>query len=194
MASRLWISILALSYLMGGCGTNTPGRSDNPSNPGKKLEMQGAEYVLLEAGNLQTDGKLSGTGKVVFVEPREEDNHYSLAFFLKEGGSLSLVSNATKELASGAILKFTRTGSQLGMFLIVGSESYDISSDFSTVNAETPQAFEMEIHAHGHVIIWLGTERFEYAFTTRVPGRLWGLILSDAEVTTARASGASEPH
>jgi len=188
-------------FLISGCGTNTPGRAPGNNNtggpvatPDKKLQMQGAEYIVLDGAALLTEEtSLSGTGKIILKDSLpEEDSHYSLTFSVKDGGNLALVSHANSKLENGVSFILGRIGSKLTVTLKVGSEEYDLSEDFSGVDASLNQNFEVEVHGHGHLMVLLGTTKLEYAFSTKVSGRLWGLSLKDATVTKAQASKATE--
>lgn len=193
--------VLVSMILISGCGTNTPGRVPGNNNTGgpvstpeKKLQMQGAEYIVLDGAALTAeDSSVSGTGKIILKDSLpEEDSHYSLSFTLKDGGSLALVSHSNASLENGVSFIFGRNANTLTATLKVGSESYDLSEDFTSVNASTLQNFEIEVHGHGHLIVGLGNAKLEYSFSTKVPGRLWGLSLKDVTVTKAQASKATE--
>lgn len=175
-----------------GCG--------NSSGGGDAIELaklNGVEYGLLDkAGLTVTPASVTGTGSIIIREPRPaDDSNYALAFALQPGGSVKLVTNSDRKLATGVTLTFTRpaTGT-LKVVLAIGSEKFDISGDFDSIAVDQPIVLDADVHAHGHAIVWAGGAENEYAFTTRVAGKLWGLTLDKATVTDARATKAKEQH
>lgn len=187
------VLFLMVSFALVRCGENTPG-SQGPGVSNQGFSLNGLEYMMLDKGTLEaTDLSLSGTGSIIFKEARsDEDNSYTLGFSLKDKGQVVLITNANSKLAGGANLAFARDGSQLVVTLTVGSESYDISSDFSSIDAAGALNFTVEVHGHGHVVTQVGADKLEYSFTTKIPGRLWGLSIKDATITKAVAGKATE--
>lgn len=158
--------------------------------------LKGVEFGLLEKGSLVIGpDSVSGTGAVIFREPRSEaDNNYALSFSLADQGSLRIVSNSNTRLTSGLNLTFGRKGSELKVNLVVGPEKWDLSGDFFTVPADKPLSVQIDVHAHGHTIVWVGSDEFEYAFKTKLAGNFWGLALDKVTLTDARAAKPKKPH
>ena len=124
-----------------------------------------------------------------------EDNGYALAFSLADGGSLRLVTNADGQLKQGVELTFTRRGTKLEAVLQVGTERHDLSADFTAVAADRPLALDVDVHAHGHVIVdGAGNETLEFAFSRRVTGRHWGVGVKNGTLTKARAGRPRHEH
>jgi len=186
--------LVAGLLLMAGCG-GSPKSSQNPIDV---YRLNGIEYGVLDKGSLDfSDTRISGKGTLIFKDPaKSDDNNYALTFSLEEGGSLTLVANSDAKLAEGVRYTFSRTGSRLKVVLSAGaSETYDVSETFAAVPASSLPLMEIDVHGHGHSIVWAaGNKLDEFAFTTRVTGRLWGLRLDKATVTQAKIGKAKEEH
>ena len=192
---------LLLGVLAVGCGSS-PNTGTNPTGPGTPtptvLKLNGAEYKPIEKGTLEsTETTVKGTGSLIFRQPRtEEDSNFALAFTLEDAGSVTLVANSDAELKNAVKLTFARQGKKLKVILKVADEPEgDLSEEFEAFAADAPLSISVDVHGHGHVIVWVGDgEEQEYAFTARVPGRLWGLVLDKATVTGAVADKAKDVH
>lgn len=191
------IALTIFASILGGCGGSDKGGSQSPVAPGLST-LAGVEFGMIEKGTLELkDNALSGSGSVLFRAPlTNEDNNFALTFSLAENGSLTLVTNANNQLSDGARYVFTRqTGNKLKAELKVGSESYDVSEAFAAIKADAIPLVEIDIHGHGHSVVWAdGKQLDEFAFSTKVPGRFWGLKLVNATVASAKAGKAKDVH
>jgi hypothetical protein len=182
--------VLSLLFLLlfVSCGTNTPGRKVTVST------LQGLDYLVLEGEQLETSSSsIKGTGKILFKAARpDEDSRFLFDFALEDSGSFKLVSNTNNSMTTGPSLLFQRAGEKLSVFLRIGPEDYDISADFTDINASQSLSWIGEIHAHGHVILLVNGNRYEYAFNAKPTDRLWGLELKSATVTKLAAKKAEE--
>jgi hypothetical protein len=185
------ISVLSGLFLLciSSCGTNTPGRNIKTSQL-----AGGLEYMMLEEGDLKSDGQsVSGTGKLIFKSPRpSEDSNYTFTIRVKDGGKVTLLSNADKNLSAGVSHIFGKAADKPSLVLSVGAESYDLSGDLTGLAFEESLSIEIDVHAHGHTILWVQGQKFEYAFSTRLPGKFWGFELSDATISQVAVGPAKE--
>ncbi len=183
---------LALVAGLGGCG----GAKQQSSPTLEVQRLNGLEYGILEKGTLvPTATSVAGSGRVIFRDPRPNaDSNYSTAFSLEEGGAVMLTTNADNRLGAGVNLSFAREKKVLKVVLAVGGESYDLSPNYTMVDAAKPVSVEVDVHGHGHAVVWLGGTKEQYAFKTRVAGSFWGLGLIKANVTRAVAGKPIEQH
>lgn len=180
---------LAVFMLM-GCGSG----GSEVAPPVRVVTFQGAEVgILADQGLSASNAELKGSGTIIFRKPLPDpDNNYLLSFSLEKQGSLSLVTNAQLGLKAPIALVFTRDGDRLDIALKDGETEFSIEEDFPKVSATGAVTLDVDIHKHGHVILWIGSKRNEYTFTSEVSGSLWGLKLNQARVTTAQVRVAKE--
>lgn len=166
-----------------------PGPGPGPGG----LKLNGAEYSILGQGALQsTPASVAGTGAIIFRNPlKQDDNNFDLSFALDNGGSLKLVTNANPNLKGGAEMSFRRDGKTLKVMLM----NDDLSEEFTEVAADEPLKISVDIHEHGHVIVWVGAgEEQEYTLSAQLSGQRWGLALAGATVTGAKDGPAKDDH
>ena len=134
-----------------------------------------------------TEASVSGKGALLFKAPlKEDDNNYDLSFALEENGSLTLSANTNDELKGGANLTFARSGKVLKVQLLAGNTNDDLSEEFSAVDASAPLRISVDVHGHGHLVVWVGAGgKQEYSFDAKLAGLRWGLSLNKASVTGA---------
>lgn len=182
--SMLWLT---------GCG-NPPGFGGNPV---EVASLNGAEYGLMDKGTIQTTPtSIEGTGSILFrKELPEKDNNFDLDFSLSAGSTLTLLCGATKNLTDAATLTFERLdGDMLGVTFRSGNEFYDLSSDFASMTLTGPLSISVDLHEHGHIVMWVNGEENEYAFSNKWRGKYWGLTLKNARVTKASIGKPKKPH
>lgn len=163
--------------------------------PGATLKLNGAEYQVMGGGAVKSsESSVAGTGTILFKQALpEEDNNYALEFALEDGGSVTLIADADDSLKGGANLTFLREGKALKVKLVAGKTNDDLSGDFTTVDASVPLKISVDVHGHGHLIIWVGDgEEQEFAFNAKVAGLRWGLTLDKSTVTAAKPGEAHE--
>lgn len=176
-----------------GCG-NPPGFNKMPV---EIASLNGAEYGLMDKGSLETTpGSVEGTGSILFrKELPEKDNNFALGFKLSPASSLTLLCGSTINLTDGATLAFERkNGDVLGVSFRSGTEFYDLSQDFSSVTATDALSIDVDMHEHGHIIIWVNGEEFQYGFSNKWRGKFWGLLLKNTLVTKAVIGKVKKPH
>jgi len=185
-----------LGLLLIGCSKTETTAGPGGGEPTAIPTLSGLQYKVVSGAVAGDDTSASGTGALVFRNPiPDEDNNYALSVNLPDGGSVTLVANADVSLSSGVEFKLARKGTKLEVALKVESEEYDLSEDFAGVNAAQPFQIAADIHGHGHVIVELGAlPELEYAFTTRVPGKFWGLKLDNGSVTSVVRAAAKHEH
>lgn len=187
------VAFCAVLTLLVGCG------KESSTKDTRTLQvLNGAEYVVLPGGNLQSEaGSVKGTGKIVFRKPLVDgSNNYALTFSLGQEGTLCLVSQADGNLQDGVSFCFSRTATDgLKAQLKVGDSVQDKSADFSSVVASNALSFSIDIHGngHGHLIIWNGDDEYEYQFSNR-NGTLWGIELQNSTLTSAVQGVPRENH
>jgi hypothetical protein len=160
-------------------------------------------YYVVESSDLELgESALQGSGSIIFASPlnavASQDN-FALEFTVKEGGSLALVTHSDGSLAQGLTLLFERSGTELIASLKAdGSGTAD--HILNGVDASGPISLAVDVHNNEsptHVLIWnaaLGAFGEEDALynsedDAEAPGvgkgTLWGLVLRDAEITSA---------
>ena len=160
-------------------------------------QFNGAEFGYMDKGSLSNDGaSITGSGTILFRSPiPEKDNNYALNFALQTNGSATLLVGSTVKMTGAVSLKFLRKADDtLGVTLASGSEFYDLSEDFSAISASGPLSLEVDVHEHGHIVLWVNSEEFEYAFTQKSKGQYWGLTLGSAQLTKAAIGKPKKPH
>jgi len=170
-----------------------PGPGPGPT----ALSLNGAEYQVLGQGDLKsTATSVTGTGVVVFKNAlKQDDNNFDLRFSLEDAGALTLIGSADAQLKGGAEISFAREGKALKVKLSAGGQVDDLSEEFTQYNAEGELHISVDIHEHGHLIVWVGEgEEQEYSFTAKLAGLQWGLSLNKASVTGAKDDKAKEEH
>ena len=94
------------------------------------------------------------------------------------------------KLESAIKTRLTRKGDALKVEVLVGNERKDVSADFTAIKASAPLKFDIDVHGHGHVIfLGMGENPPEVGFSTRVPGRFWGLVLDRVSSLTKAKAG-----
>lgn len=170
-----------------------PGPGPGPT----ALSLNGAEYQVIGQGDLQsTPSSLTGTGVVAFKNPlKQADNNFDLRFSLEEAGTLTLIGSADAQLKGGAEITFERQGKALKVKLSAGGQVDDLSEEFTQYSAEGPLHLSVDIHEHGHLVVWVGDgEEQEYSFPAKLAGLQWGLSLNKASVTGAKDDKPKEDH
>ncbi len=184
--------VLGIASFLVGCGSGGSRQGEDRS----LQNLNGNEYVVLPGSTLQSDASsIRGTGRILFRTPLvDADNNYALNFKLDPQGSVCLVSQTDRELQGGVRLCFTRLNSDsLKVELKAGSEVQDKSADFASVSTLDELSFSVDIHGHGHLVVWNGDNEYEYAFTG-LKGTLWGVELQNATLTNAVQSAPRENH
>lgn len=187
--------------VLGACG----GDDDNGSTT---VSLDGAGYVVITPGSLQHNSdNVAGSGSIVFNDPLsgiDTKHSYALSFTIEDGGSLTLGSHATNQLASGVNVVLSRSGSALSVILQAEGGQTDVSAAFAgIVDASGPINVQIDVHndeAPAHILAWTG-QSFDEAdaiFNSEEDGdapgngsgNFWGLILQNATVNTAEVGDA----
>jgi hypothetical protein len=182
------MTFLAALVLLGACGKS----SQPPGSATGSLRLGNAEYVLIEPGTLAPPAGIGGTGALVFNTPlAEKDNNFTLRFRLQPKGSVTLVTNTTSKLEHGVALSFSREENDaVKALLTAGTYQYDMSKELS-LNGAGELALEIDVHDHGHVIIWQnGGKPEDFTFAMPRSGRFWGVRLDKAFLSTAGVAKA----
>ncbi len=188
--------------------------------PNPDLEAQKAIPSDQKIGNLKSEiisgsnglifspgGKLTGTGVIRFADlfPKVESAHnFFLRFEIEDGGSLTLITNANRNLNNGIEIEFSRSlgKNELTVTAKTPSDLLDLSSFFNVSNVSGLLAFSLDLHNdHSnsvHLIIWdelnSGKELLEDLLNGNGMGVHWGLELNQAKVTFADRSKAKDQH
>lgn len=160
--------------------------------------LQQTQFSILEKGDLVFENdKLVGTGKLLANIPRtRDDNNFSLRLRLRSQGSVALVTNSSSKLEGGVHIQFSRAlDGTVAVAIRVGNETVNATSDFQDLSADDVN-ISLDVHAHGHIIAWVGseTEGRNFAFVTPVHGYSWGLELKNADVSVASADRPKVEH
>ncbi|MDC4227742.1 MAG: hypothetical protein MPW14_09330 [Candidatus Manganitrophus sp.] len=188
--------------VLGACG----GDDDNGSTT---LSLDGAGYVVITPGSLQHNSdNVAGSGSIVFNDPLSgvaTKHSYALNFTLADGGSLTLVSHSSNQLANGINIVMTRSGAVLSVLIQAGGNQTDASPSFTDVDATQPIGLQIDVHNDetdqgAHLLAWTGQSFdegdaiFNSEDTGGSPGNgsgsFWGLILQNATVNTAEVGDA----
>ena len=181
------ISLLALSLVAGACS------SDDDNND--SCSVLGPCYTA--GSGITEDGSgVSGTGTVDFGEiadSADSARNFKFTVSLEEGSSVTLNAFAQDDLANGANIVFTRTGSTV---TFNGGEGAKTLLNANLTNADANAAMTINVDVHNneegeaHVIAWAGntdpeedSEDLENHATKGV-GVYAGLTLSNATVTS----------
>ncbi len=153
------------SYKMGACQV-------------KEIIASGQESRLSFSSLDSTPGpqhSVEGFGELLFLCPLEQvqsQHSFELSFELEEGGSVTLVTFADRELKHGFELEWQRQGEELRVLARSGAVEQNWSGPlenknhrrapgfFSSLQAKMPQIFTLDVHNNetpaAHVIIWQG--------------------------------------
>lgn len=189
-----WALVFSLGFLVTACGGES--LDINP------FQLNGVSYTLVDETTLKHDSSsISGSGSIIVISPvsgTSSKDSYSLEFTLADGGSLTLVTHSNEQLKDGLNLTFSRKGQSLTGVTQVGNTS---SASFSLSDIDNASGkIELQIDVHNnespaHVLIWTGSNFAEASaiYNSESPGpnspgngagTLWGLILSNATVTS----------
>lgn len=172
-----------------------------------ETKLNGLKYTLVDSGSLVQEGEsLRGTGSVALAQPLEDtasDNNFALAFTLEEGGSLTLIANATPLLENGIEIRFLREGTVLkGSLTSTDDETLDISEQLQTIPANGEIKLLIDVlnsKEPAQVLIWSDqdeTTRENALIATETStslgngsDRYWGLTLTNAQISRAAVAG-----
>lgn len=196
------VSSLVLLSFFASCSKDDDSKSTSDSS----YKLNELTYKVISSTSLtHATDSLSGVGSVVFTEPNKDaDNHYTLNFTLEDGGSLTLTSNSANDLNAGVSITFSRLGQVLVVGLRSSDQVRDISSSFSDIDASGSLSFQIDMHNGEnptHILVWSGVSEFgedNALFNSEedgeTPGQgtdnFWGLVLSNANVSSALVSEA----
>lgn len=144
---------------------------------------------------------LSGTGTVIFEDPLSAISSafsYTVTFSLAEEASLSLFSHAQSDTSGAIHITVTRHDLDLILSISDGVDTIIFDGVLDDLDAESEISLSFDIHndeIHPHILVWSGSdfseeeallnseeeEGVEFASGT---GHFWGLILSNARVTS----------
>lgn len=196
-----FLGVFLILPFLASCG----GKNDN-----KNLNsLSGSEYVVVDAGNLTFGAEsISGSGSIVFNSPLSEigsKNSYRLTLTIEDGGTITLVSNATNRLEGGVGVNFARSGETLNVSIVAGGGATDVSTKFVGVKASDPLTFQVDVHndeSPAHLLMWdgnissftqenarLNSEEAGLESPGKGTGTFWGVVLKKATVTQAALSG-----
>lgn len=184
---------------LGACG----GDDENGSTA---LSLDGAGYVITSGSLQHNSDNVAGSGSIVFNDPLSgisSKHSYALSFTIEDGGSLTLGSHVTNQLANGINVVISRSGLTLSVILQAEGGQNDVSDAFAGINASGPINVQIDVHndeAPAHILAWTG-QSFDEAdaiFNSEEDGEtpgngsgnFWGLILQNATVNTAEVGDA----
>ncbi|MCX6117516.1 MAG: hypothetical protein NT027_08245 [Proteobacteria bacterium] len=185
--------------------SDTSASTSGPLTVGGTAKLSGQSFTVVASNKLtSSDSELSGTGSVKAssgLGSIKSNNHFSISTMLSEGSVVKLVANSTDKLAGGVEITFQGLNKKLSVK--VGGKDY--STKFSAVSIAKSVEIGVDIHneeANPHVLIWVNDSAFSEEsakFNTeaagvnlsRGTGTGWGLILTNAKVSSA-SSGAAK--
>ena len=181
------ISLLALSLLGGAC-------SSDDDNDDSCASLYG--YCYSATGVTVAGSTVSGTGTVNFgavADSAESGRNFKFTVTLEDGASVTLNAFAQSDLANGANIVFTRSGSTV---TFNGGEGAKTLLTAALAPADGTAALTINVDVHNdeadeaHVFAWAGdtdpeqgSEDIE-AHATKGVGVYGGLTLSNASVTS----------
>lgn len=196
------LSILILGLVFSACGKD----SDSVA-PAASTSLDGQGYAVVDAGTLvHGESEVTGTGSMVFLDPIQDAGaSYLLEFTIDDGGSLGLVVNAAAELKNGIALTIKRQGAKVQADVAKGETKVDISAAFEAIDGSGVISLLVDGHNDEdpmHMLVWPG-ESTEFGEELalynseedgNVPGqgagKLWGIVMSGAQLKTASAAAA----
>ena len=193
---NLGILMLALVFLGCGGGKN-PDREIAAPNGGS-LSISGLNYEVIDSPHqiTSTGNRISGSGRIRFLSPLASETsaqNFKLKFKIKPGGSVTLISNATRELEIS--MTFSRPADSRDLKVTV--EASGDSSDWSTFFRETyNDGSDISIDVHNnegsfaHILFWnesnqkllLDSAKGVSGSPGQGFGSFWGLKLVETEV------------
>lgn len=189
---------LVAAFTLGGCGKDTTIKTEAASG----LKLNGVAYVALDKGGLVTTAgdKISGTGSMVFLNPRPaEDSNYNLTASLEPGGSVTMVCNTDATLSTGVSVVFIRSATDKLVVQLIDAKKTNVltgptAQDLpENINAAVPFSMNLDVHGHGDATFFGFAKQLEFAFGG-FKTLFWGLKLNKATVTKAAADKAVNKH
>jgi hypothetical protein len=184
--------LMVLALAASACG------KDSNSDDKDDLKLGTLGYVVVDGSPQSSSNSIEGTGKVAFNDPIAEDGkHFVLGFTLQDGGSVTLTSFADAQLAGGLSIQLSRAATTLSASF-VGTDGNAVGTTvLAGIDAAQAVALAIDVHndeAPAHVVIWkqaadLDEPLFNSEDDTAAPGngtgRIWGLTLANASVSSA---------
>lgn len=199
--------LLTVSATLVACGG---GANPDRMEPGDQKVGATSVKVVGGAPTFAADGSVSGTGSFRTVSPFVDNNQealLSVATTLQPGGKVTLVGFSDISLGNGVEVEFKRAtaANTLSVRMIHAGNSYDASSEFTTVDASKEIVMAVDFHNNekpAHLIVWNDTSgpaaADDFLFNTGVvpnsspgdgKGVYWGVRLENAQVRTVTKSG-----
>ena len=194
-------AVIAILYLGLACG-KSGGSSGSDKILGDKVYQ-----ILADEGLSGTDQALNGTGTVLFKDPLGEiggEKSVGLDFSLKDGGSLTLTTNADTSLKNGVRVTFIRNASTLSAVLEIGGQKSNPRT-LSSIDASGPIKLDVDVHngeTPVHMLVW-SRGVSSYTQSTAVldtevgqtilgngTAAFWGITLVKATLTKTVVTGA----
>jgi hypothetical protein len=195
---KMGLVLLSL-FVLDACGNSDDGAT--------VFSLDGAGYIVITSGSLQHNStNVSGSGTIVFNNPLSgisTKHSYALSFEIEDGGSLTLGSHSSNQLANGVNVVMTRNGSILSVIIEAEGAQTDVSALFAGIDASGPITIQIDVHNDedpAHILAWTG-QSFDEADAIynseedgdtpgNGAGSFWGLILSNVTVNGAVAEDA----
>ncbi len=181
------ISLLALSLVAGACSSD----DDNDDSCASLYD-----YCYTAEGVNVVGTTVSGSGTVNFgkiADSAESGRNFKFTVILEEGSSVTLNAFAQDDLANGANIVFTRTGSTVTFDGGEGAKTL-LTADSANADATGPLTINVDVHNdeddEAHVIAWAGDKDPEEVsdeienHATKGVGVYGGLTLANASVTS----------
>lgn len=202
-----------LILVLWACGLFACGGGSNPdrelrSAPGNLRKLGVLELEILSgADTLKFEaGSIAGTGVVRINDPLakvESANNYELAFEIEDGGSVALLANGDRQLATGIEVGLARIPGQPASQVRarVGTDSLSLDEAFAKIDASAKIHLSFDLHNdHGenvHLVAWnedTGEELVEDMLSGRGFGSHWGLRLQGARVSIVHRREPKDKH
>ncbi len=168
----------------------------------QKLEVLEGSATLLFS-----NGSLTGNGLIRFADPlegAETANNFSMTFSLDDGGSITLIANANRDLTGGVEFEISRPNgsNELKVKARTTAGERDLSSALEgKINVAQEITLWFDVHNdHSdsvHVVAWnqaSGEELTEDVVPGKGVGASWGLRLQGGRVENVSRSEARDRH
>lgn len=176
-----------IALVLAACGDDPTGKSTEQVTAGENLLVLSGSVERTDKG-LTGNATLAGSNNLV-----HELNKFALAFYLEDGGSITLLANGGEGLANAAEIKLVRNGNKITQAVAsAAGATITIEVDFDATGLVE---VNVEVHQEGatHIIVYpKNGAKNEGEELGELTGRTWGLKLANATLASVAVSEAQE--
>lgn len=198
-------AILAFCLSACGGGANPDKEAANRIPDSQRVGAMKAE--VLSGSPSFANGTLTGSGTVRFAEPlsgRDTAHNFAIRLELTDGESVTLIANASRELANGVELEISRPAGATNPRVIAraGADTLDLSGLFTGVSAAGPMSLAFDVHNNEgdtvHLVAFndgnAGAELGSDVLRGKGIGANWGLRLAGGKVSGLEKTAPRDNH